>query len=477
MASPSYDLVLVGSSFASTFFLLEVLEHVGPDFRALVLEKGQRFSMPGKIPVGSNVSDLDSFRDVGAIHKPWITNTRFGGNSNCWWACTPRFLPEDFEMHSRYGVGVDWPLSYDDLEPYYCQAERIMSISGDPLDLLPRSEPFPQEPHVFNEPDRVLKARYPDRYTVQPCARARRRTAGRRPCCAVGTCDRCPRDAKFTVSNELSHLFDDPRVDLELSAEAVEVEVQGDRATGVRYRRNVRSEQVVRADFVALGANALFNPSLLLRSGLSSRWTGAGLHEQHARSVDLYLDGLENFQGSTSITGHAYMCYSREERADRASALVENWNTIRLRPERGRHREIMRLKYIYEDLPLETNRVTVAADGTTQVDYSGKSAYCDRGLASLEADLAPFLDALPVERVELDPQHHPSEAHVLGTTRMSRETSDGVVDGDLLHHRVRNLAVLGAGAFPTSSPSNPTLTLCALSLRSARRVFGQSAVA
>ncbi len=57
------------------------------------------------------------------------------------------------------------------------------------------------------------------------------------------------------------------------------------------------------------------------------------------------------------------------------------------------------------------------------------------------------------------------------------DPADSVIDADLLHHRVRNLAVLGSGAFPTGSPANPTLTLCALSLRCAERLTTTQATA
>ena len=470
-----YDLVVVGSSFASTFFLQEALRHAGPSFRVLVLEKGLRFSHRER-QLGVQTDDATAFRDVGSVQKPWVVHSTFGGNSHCWWACTPRLLPEDFELNSRYGVGVDWPMRYEDLEPFYCQAERAMSISGAPLDLLPRSEPFPQDPHVFNDPDRVLAAHFPESYTVQPCARARRRTAGRRACCAVGTCGDCPRDAKFTIENEMSGVYDDPRVTLRLSAEVLAVEWSGNTATGVRYRTGTgsRGDRVARADFVALGANAIFNPGILLRSGLGDPWTGAGLNEQRSRVVRVLLDGLNNYQGSTSITGHGYMCYSRPERAHRASALIEHWNMIRLRAERGRHRELMRLKFIYEDLPQASNRVTLASDGELRVEYDGRSDYCSRGLDALEQDIEPILSVLPVESVEFDSGSRPTESHICGTTRMSLRPEDGVVDADLLHHRIRNLAVLGSGVFPTSSPSNPTLTLSALSIRSAARNYGST---
>lgn len=475
-SSADYDLVMVGSSFASAFFLQEVLRHAPAGFRVLVLEKGRRFAHFEHLQPATRAGSAGGFEDVGRVKKPWVVHRTFGGNSHYWWACTPRLLPEDFEMRSRYGVGVDWPLTYDDLEPFYVEVERTMSVAGAPLDLLPRSEPFPQDPHVFNDPDRLLAARYPDLYTVQPCARARRRTAGRRACCAVGTCGSCPRDAKFTVENELRAVFDDPRVTLKLQAEALQVEWGGAVATGVRYlsHGDDAGETLARADFVALGANAIFNPAILLRSGLDSAWTGAGLNEQRARSVRILLDGVRNFQGSTSITGHGYMCYPRPERSRRASALIEHSNKIRLRPDRGRHREVMSLKFIYEDLPQLSNRVVVAGDGAVQVVYGGESEYCRRGKAALEEDLEPLLAALPVESVELDPGRASTESHILGTTRMSRVPDEGVVDADLLHHRVRNLAVLGSGAFPTSSPSNPTLTLSALSVRSARRAFGRN---
>ena len=57
----------------------------------------------------------------------------------------------------------------------------------------------------------------------------------------------------------------------------------------------------------------------------------------------------------------------------------------------------------------------------------------------------------------------PTESHVLGTVRMGNDPAASVVDRHLVHHRVRNLLVLGGSAFPTGSPANPTLTIAALS--------------
>ena len=68
-----------------------------------------------------------------------------------------------------------------------------------------------------------------------------------------------------------------------------------------------------------------------------------------------------------------------------------------------------------------------------------------------------------------------TESHVLGTVVMGSDPETSVVDRHLLHHEVRNLLVLGGSAFPTGSPSNPTLTIAALSLWSAEHLLGSGA--
>ena len=97
-------------------------------------------------------------------NKYWTFFSGFGGSSNCWWAATSRLMPEDFKLKSMYGVGANWPLDYDELEPFYCDAEEIMQVSGDSNELpYPRSRPYPQPPHRESQPDKVLKAAFPDK--------------------------------------------------------------------------------------------------------------------------------------------------------------------------------------------------------------------------------------------------------------------------------------------------------------------------
>ncbi len=473
-ASPGYDLILVGSGFASSMFLYEYLRRAKPDARVLVLERG---------PLESHGWQLEHRRELGRRHessfvnrgpKPWIFRLAFGGASNCWWACVPRMLPEDFELATRYGVGSDWPVSYDQLEEHYCLAEEIMGVSGPSEDSpFPRSRPYPQAPHKLSTADEVLKAAYPDRFFAQPAARPRQTTAGGRTgCCASGVCHLCPVDSKFTITNGMHEVYGDPRVELELSALAERVEIAGGVAQGVHYRRD-GSERYARAEVVGLGANALFNPHLLLRSGLDGPACGRGLGEQLSVEVDVDLDGLDNLHGSTVITGHGYMLYSGPHRRRRAAALMETFNRQELRDERGKWHQRLSLKLIFEDLRQDENRVQLGAadDPRPEVIFNGYSPYALAALRELPGVIGDVLSPLPVEDIRLN-MPNPTESHILGTAIMGRDPETSVVDGDLIHHRVRNLLVLGGSAFPTAPPANPTLTISALSLRAARQVFG-----
>jgi choline dehydrogenase-like flavoprotein len=385
-------------------------------------------------------------------------------------------MPEDFRLRSLYGIGRDWPLSYDELENYYCEAEEIMAISGpDDGAPYPRSRPYPQPPHRFSDPDKLLKRRFPDEFFNQATARPSKPVASGRPkCCASGVCGLCPINSKFTVLNELRYLYEnDPRVSLLVGARVLNLEIANNMVSGVRFEQD-GTEHVVRADLVGLGANAIFNPHIMLRSGLTDASLGLGLAEQVSARVDINLQGVDNFQGSTSITGSGYMLYRGRDRKERAAALMESWNMPQyLRNERGQWRRRLILKFIYEDLPLSENRVMfdAANPDKPQVRYTGHSSYADRGLRGLDSELGPILGALPATSYRIEPMADPTESHILCTTPMGTDSAESVVDRNLMHHRIRNLLVLGGSVFPTTTPSNPTLTISALSLRAADHVL------
>jgi choline dehydrogenase-like flavoprotein len=475
MSTPSKDdqvaLALVGSSFASAFFLAGVLPRLPKNARVLVLERGPRRAHAERMRRKEAIEPgFEQAVDNRTPHKEWYVNMSFGGGSNCWSACAPRLLPADFELATRYGRGRDWPVRYDDLEAHYCQVERMMGVAGDSAHTpFARSEPYPLPPHRLTQPDERLRQAFPGQFFVQPVARPTRPIGGRPACCATGICPLCPIDSKFTLQNSLQEVWSDPRVTVQTGAEVQRFEVRNRVVTGVRYVLDGKDAHV-RCDALALGASAIFNPQLMLRSGLAHPMLGRRLHEQVGALVKVWLRGMDNFQGSTMTTGHGYMLYDGEHRRDYGACLVETFNRVRLRPELGRWRQFMELKLIVEDLPGEHNSVS-AGEGTAArpvIEHRERSEYGLRGLREATRKLEGVLAHLPLERVVVQPPEA-TEFHALGTTVMGLDPATSVVDAQLRHHEVRNLWVLGGGAFPTCSPANPTLTLSALSLHAAQR--------
>jgi len=475
-----FDIIIVGTGFAGAFFLMRYLERAPASARVLVLERGRQDSKVWQLRnrLTSSIPQEEVFFNRTPGHL-WLTSPGFGGNSKCWWAGAMRMMPNDFRLRSQYGVGDDWPVSYDDLEEHYSAAEEVMLVSG-PDDLpMRRSRPYPLPPHRLSSPDELLKARYPDGWFHAATARASAPTGQRGMCTAHGVCDLCPNDAKFTVQNGLAHIYQDPRVTLRLESTAQGVDVSASTATGVHYTRSSRAERA-HADLVVLAASALFNPHILLRSGITHRLLGRRLHEQLAVDVCVDLKDVGAYDGSTVITGNGYLFYDGPHRRDHAACMVETWNSpfanqpAALRAERGRWNHRQYFRFIFEDLPREDNAVTVSPLNAqlAETTFNGFSDYAVRAAGRLNQMVDELAGTLPIERIVRTEQVI-ALGHIQGTTVMGRDPEQSVVDRNLVHHRVRNLLVLGAGAFPTGTPILPTLTVSALSLWAADQQFAR----
>jgi choline dehydrogenase-like flavoprotein len=384
-------------------------------------------------------------------------------------------FPEDFELHSKYGRGFDWPIGYDQLEPHYAMAEELMNIAGPEASPVPRSRPYPLPAHVLSEPEKLLRARHPEHFFPCPTARASRLVEGSRTrasCCTSYVCNFCPVDAKFTIQNGMRDVYADSRVELRTNATVQRVERQGTVATGVTYTDEHGAETTVNAEVIALAANAVFNPHILLRSGFDDAALGRYLHEQVGISAHVLLDGLDAFQGSTSCTGHHHGRSTGELRRERAAFLLETYSKPRIRLSPGKWRQLMLVVGVYEDLPNADNRVEVDSKQPTKprTVFADHSEYTMAGIAQFGADLESMLEGLPIEDIQVR-KARATEGHILGTARMGKDPQSSVVDEGLRHHRVRNLLVLGGSAFPSGSPANPSLTIAALSLWAAERLF------
>jgi choline dehydrogenase-like flavoprotein len=106
-----YDLVIAGTGFASTFFLKKYLSKM-PKAKVLVLERGHLF--PHRERIKEERGEKTSYSKLNpephhvyfnkSSDKHWAFTIGFGGSSNCWYGCTPRFLPSDFKMKTLYGA-------------------------------------------------------------------------------------------------------------------------------------------------------------------------------------------------------------------------------------------------------------------------------------------------------------------------------------------------------------------------------------
>lgn len=478
-ASPktgTYALIIIGTGFGSSFFLHEALKRLQRSARVLVLERGGLLTPEWQRAQerNSDISSPDTIR-IPDGHKPWNFTLAFGGGTNCWWGLTPRLHHTDFELHSRYGVGRDWPLSYSDLEPFYARAESLMAVAGDEHNsvMFPRSTQYPQPSHVLSTVDDRLRAAMPELHFAVPCARASQATPTRGVCCAHARCNLCPVNAKFNLFNGLAGLYEDPRLDLQLRAEVLTLETQGGRVRGVTFRQDGQLQHA-EAELVVLGANAIFSPAILQHSGLANDATGCFLHEQLGTEVEVLLDGLDHFDGGTAATGINYALFDGPHRREMSGVhmLVRNAPSYHgLRTDLGRWRQTLPLLLVAENLPERGNRVSLeSADARPRVFHERHSDYARRGIERAVRELPALLSALPVEDIVVHGDR-PHESHMQGTLRMGSDPADSVVDANLVHHRYRDLVVVGTSVMPSCGTANPSLTAAALALRSAERVL------
>lgn len=470
----NYEIVVVGTGFGSLFFLQKLLARRRSTSRILVLEWGQRHSHAWQIEQRRNSAiDHAATFESRADEKPWYYTLALGGGTLCWAAQAPRFHPDDFRLQTLYGRGRDWPLSYADLEPYYLEAEKTMLVAGsdDMAALYPRSGAFPMPPHRYSTADEMMKKAQPGLHFPYPLARLSEPVGQRPACCGSTTCDLCPVDAKFTALNGMADVIEHPDLDICLGARVRRLDITNGMVKSIHFTAGGRDRKVS-ADLVALGANAIQTPHILKLSGVDHPALGRYLHEKIQVPVEVMLDGVDHFNGSSSVSGMNLSLLHGAHRRTHAGAVVrfENPWPYNLRTEYGRWRQVLPLSLLVETEPMEANRVDLgSSDDRPVVRHPEISAYGLEGFAFAKENLAKVLAPLPVERIDVG-SPIPTGYHVQGTTRMGTDRSDSIVDANLVAHDIRNLLILGTAVMPTCGSVNPSLTAAALSLRAAERL-------
>lgn len=483
-AGDRHTVVVIGSGFGSLFYLNECLKHLPSNARVLVLERGALTQHHRQLEIGANAThpgnpDLpfraEQFFRRPEGHKSWNFTIGLGGGTLCWWGQAPRLHPSDFRLRSLYGRGADWPISYDDIEPYYCEAEEIIGVAGDSQKVGPfhRSRSYPLPAFRGTSVDEAIRSHDPN----QICLPAARDSIGllRPQCCAFGNCRLCPHNSKFTALNGLESLLEDPRVTFVTGANVLALEFEAGTVKHAVVATEGKRRYSVSGEFFVLGANAIYNPAILMRSGLEHAELGLGITEQMGMGVEVKLTDLSGVDGGTSATGQNLRLIDGPHRKDFGAAAFyfdNRWKMQNLRLEEGKHLNTLHVIINVEELRSPEHRVSVEDnwDEIPTVHHAGHTSYATEGMRQALQELPKIFEHINVDSIEeLGPRS--TESHMQCSTPAGLDSSDSIVDENLLHHEARNLAVVGTSVFPSCPVGNPSLTAAAWSIRAARKLF------
>ncbi len=507
-----YDIAIIGTG-AGGGTLLHALAPTGK--RILVLERGgyvprekdnwstKAVNLDGKY----NTKEVWRDRDGAALHPH--TNYYVGGNTKFYGAALFRLRREDFgEIKHHGGVSPAWPIGYEDLEPYYTQAERLYQVHGergvDPTDP-PAGSPYPHPP-VSHEPriqqlsdDLARLGLRPFHVPLGVMLDEKNPVTSR--CIRCDTCDGHPclvsakADAQVVcVDPALAY----PNVTLVTGAyvSRLETNPSGRAVTRLIVERNGGSE-AYSADIVVVSAGAINSAALLLRSasdkhprGLANGSDVVGrFYMGHVNSVLMALSKCPNptlFQKTLALNdfyfgspeweypmGHISFVGKLDAQTLRAGApaIAPNW-TLDLMAKHS-----LDFWLTSEDLPDPDNRVTLDRDGQIVLAYQPNNEEAHRRLiAKLESvmkqqtkcrihghDCHEGLFARNLflgQRIPLA-----GVAHQNGTVRFGHDPRSSALDPHCKAYELDNLYVVDASFFPSSAAVNPALTIMANALR------------
>jgi choline dehydrogenase-like flavoprotein len=504
--SPSdrYDVIIIGTG-AGGGTLAYRLAPTGR--RILLIERGdyvrrEKDNWSSRaVNVDAKYHTKDVWRDKDGAPLHPHTNYYVGGNTKFYGAALFRLREADFgELRHAGGISPAWPIGYDELEPYYTQAERLYHVHGergvDPTDPW-ASAPYPHPP-VTHEPriqrlhDALLqRALRPFHVPLGIMLDEAQPHASR--CIRCETCDGFPcllgakSDAHVVcVEAALSH----PNVTLLTNATVTRLETSasGREITAVVVERAGETMRFG-ADVVVSSCGAINSAALLLRSatdhhpnGLANGSGVVGRHYMgHVNSVLLAISTTPNptvFQKTLGINdfyfgedgfpypmGHISFVGKLDAVALSAGAppFVPNMTLDVM----ARHS--LDFWLTSEDLPDPANRVTLDRDGRIVLSYTPNNGQGHQRLIRRLEHLLQNLDG----HMHLVPRHLfvgnriplAGVAHQNGTIRFGRDPKSSALDVNCRAHEIDNLYVVDGSFFPSSGAVNPALTIMANALR------------
>ncbi|HET9695873.1 MAG TPA: GMC family oxidoreductase [Terriglobales bacterium] len=516
-----YDVIIIGTGAGGG----TIANHLAPSGKKiLMLERGD-FVRREKDNWSSKAVNLEGkyqtkemWRDKDDKPLHPHTNYYVGGNTKFYGAALFRLRKEDFgEIKHHGGVSPAWPITYDEIEPYYGIAEKIYHVHGeqgvDPTEPW-RSNPYPypaisHEPRIQDLHNHLENLGYKP-FHVPLGVQLDEKDPNNSKCIRCESCDgyACMVHAKSdaevcAVRPALSF----PNVTLKTNAfvSKLETSTSGREVTGVVVERNGQTERYS-ADLVILSAGAINSAALLLRSandkhprGLANSSDVVGRHYMgHINSVLMAISKCPNptvFQKTLAINdfyfgdeefkypmGHISFVGKLDLWALKAGAppFAPGFTLEQM----AQHS--LDFWLTSEDLPDPNNRVTLNSKGEIVLTYTPnngegherlktklkevlKSQHCHIHGHDCHAGLFGrnlFVgDRIPLAGV----------AHQNGTIRFGNDPKTSALDMNCKAHDLDNLYVVDGSFFVSSAAVNPALTIMANALRVGDHLLGRMA--
>ena len=422
-----------------------------------------------------------------------------GGGTVHWASFTPRLHPSDFHIHSLDGVGVDWPISYADIKPYYELMELELPVSGPAY--YPWGEPhgYPYGPHPMGGVGNAL---------IRGCTNLGigvsaggpvailEGSRGDRPHCIYrGFCIQgCKVGAK--ASTLITHVPDALANGAEIRANCMvsRIELGSDRrASGVTYIDADGRERFQRARAVVVAGYSIETPRLLLNSACSGFENGVanssdtvgrylmaqagnvvmGRFEQpvrmykappaHALTEEFYeTDPSRDFARGFAIqtVGPLPIAFAKQMMVAKGAW---GWGLRRVMMD---YNHWAAFGFLGEILPHAENRVQLAAEKDRFGLPVAKVTFnlYDNDKKLIEFGKNKTMDVMRAAGAE-DVVQEARYAHLVGAARMGSDPATSVVDGFGRTHDIGNLFICDGSIMPTQGSANPGLTIMSLSAR------------